>query len=83
MAYGATAPLRAAIVAERFGRRNYGTIFAAQNAVVAGFAALGPIIAGRLIDTSGYDPAFLACAAAFLAAAVLTVGLAQRGPAPR
>jgi len=71
MAYGATAPLRGAIVAERFGRRAYGTIFAAQNAIVGVFAALGPIVAGRLIDASGYLPAFCACVAAFVAAAAI------------
>lgn len=77
MAYGATAPLRGAIVAEQFGRRAYGTIFAAQNAIVGIFAALGPIVAGRLIDAAGYLPAFYACAAAFVAAAV-TVSASNR-----
>jgi len=72
IAYGATAPLRGAIVAERFGRRAYGTIFAAQNAIVGVFAALGPILAGRLIDVSGYLPAFFFCLAAFIAAAAIT-----------
>ena len=71
IAYGATAPLRGAIVAERFGRRAYGTIFATQNAIVGVFAALGPIAAGHLIDVSGYLPAFYVCIAACGAAAIV------------
>ncbi|MFI5303036.1 MAG: MFS transporter, partial [Polyangiales bacterium] len=73
VAYGATAPLRAAIVAERFGRRAYGTIFAAQNAIVGVAAALGPIVAGRLVDVAGYGSAFGACIAAFIVAALVVV----------
>ena len=69
--YGATAPLRGAIVAERFGRRDYGTIFAGQNAIVGVAAALGPLAAGKIIDVAGYPDAFLACIAALVAAAVL------------
>ncbi len=68
-AYGATAPLRGAIVAERFGRRAYGSIIAAQGVPVGLAAALGPIAAGRLIDAFGYGPAFASCAAALLVAA--------------
>ncbi len=71
MAYGATAPLRAAIVAERFGRRAYGTIFAAQNAIAGVAAALGPIVAGRIVDVAGYGAAFAVCIVAFIAAALL------------
>jgi len=77
MAYGATAPLRGAIVAERFGRRAYGTIFAAQNAIVAVFAALGPVVAGQMIDSAGYRPAFYACMLAFVAAAVTVSALSR------
>jgi MFS family permease len=69
--YGATAPLRGALVAERFGRRDYGTIFASQNAIVAVASALGPLVAGRMIDVAGYPEAFLTCIASLVAAAVL------------
>ena len=65
-AYGATAPLRGAIVAERFGRRAYGAIIAAQGVPVGIAAALGPLAAGRLIDALGYGPAFASCVAALL-----------------
>lgn len=73
MAYGALAPLRGAIVAERFGRRAYGTIFAAQNAIVGVASALGPIVAGRVIDVAGYNDALWVCAAACAAAAPLVL----------
>ena len=81
LGYGATAPLRGAIVAERFGRRDYGTIFAGQNAIVAVASALGPLVAGRMIDVSGYGDAFFACIAAFITAAVL-ICVPLRGPSP-
>lgn len=81
IAYGATAPLRAAIVAERFGRHDYGTIFAGQNAIVAIASALGPIVAGRIIDVAGFSAAFLVCIAAFIAAAIL-ISLPLRSPIP-
>lgn len=71
MAYGATAPLRAAIVAERFGRRAYGTIFATQNAIAGIAAALGPIAAGGIVDVAGYGAAFAVCIVVFVAAALL------------
>jgi predicted MFS family arabinose efflux permease len=82
LGYGATAPLRGAIVAERFGRRDYGTIFAGQNAIVAVASALGPLVVGRMIDVSGYGNAFLACIAAFAAAALL-ISVPLRTPAVR
>ena len=73
-AYGATAPLRGAIVAERFGRRSYGAIIAAQGVPVGIVAAAGPIVAGRLIDLAGYGPALGSSIAALaLAAAVMLV----------
>ena len=82
LGYGATAPLRGAIVAERFGRRDYGTIFAGQNAIVALASAFGPLVLGRMIDVSGYGNAFLACIAAFVAAALL-ISVPLRTPAVR
>lgn len=70
-AYGATFPLRGAIMAQRFGRRAYGAILAAQGVPVGVISALGPLVAGRIIDAAGYGPAFGACAAALTAAAVV------------
>ncbi len=70
-AYGATFPLRGALMARRFGRRSYGAIIAAQGVPVGIGAALGPVAVGRLIDALGYGPAFGACIAALLAAAAI------------
>ena len=72
-AYGATFPLRGALMAQRFGRRAYGAILAAQGVPVGIGAALGPVMVGRLIDAHGYGAAFGACIAALLAAAVIVV----------
>ena len=76
MAYGAMAPLRGALVAALFGRRAYGTIFAAQGVGVALAAAAGPLALASLADAHGYG-ASLWCAALALAlgAAVAAVPL--------
>jgi MFS family permease len=77
-AYGATAPLRGALMAQRFGRRSYGAIIAVQGVPVGIGAALGPVVVGRLTDTLGYGAAFASCVAALLAAAAV-VALPARG----
>lgn len=79
-AYGATFPLRGALMAQRFGRRSYGAILAAQGVPVGIVSALGPVVVGRLIDALGYGAAFAACIAALLAAAV-TMALPVPAPA--
>ena len=79
-AYGATAPLRGAFMAQRFGRRSYGAILAAQGVAVGVVSALGPLVAGRLIDVAGYGAAFGSCIAALLAAAVV-IAVPVRRPA--
>jgi MFS family permease len=78
-AYGATFPLRGALMAQRFGRRSYGAILAAQGVPVGLGAALGPVVVGRLIDTHGYGAAFGACIAALVAAAAF-VAVPVRAP---
>ena len=70
-AYGATFPLRGALMAQRFGRSSYGAILSAQGVPVGIGAALGPVVVGRLIDALGYGAAFAACIAALLAAAAV------------
>ncbi|MDQ6941360.1 MAG: MFS transporter [Candidatus Eremiobacteraeota bacterium] len=70
-AYGATFPLRGALMAQRFGRRSYGAIIAAQGVPVGIGAALGPVVVGRLIDAHGYGAAFAACMATLVAAAAI------------
>ena len=84
-AYGATFPLRGALMAQRFGRRSYGAIIAAQGVPVGIGAALGPVVVGRLIDAHGYGTAFAACIAALVAAAAIVavpVRAARGLPAP-
>jgi MFS family permease len=72
-AYGAIAPLRAAIMAEQFGRRAYGAIIAAQGIPVAILSALGPFVCGRLVDVLGYAASFEGCVAALVLGALLMV----------
>ncbi|HEY0614723.1 MAG TPA: MFS transporter [Candidatus Elarobacter sp.] len=78
-AYGATFPLRGAIMAQRFGRRAYGAILAAQGVPVGIASALGPLVAGHLIDALGYGAAFECCFAALLAAAAI-IAIPARAP---
>ena len=73
-AFGAYSPLRASVMADRFGRRAYGAITAVQGIPVALCAGLGPLAAGWLYDVlHHYDLAFWLCAGAFL---IATTGLA-------
>ena len=85
-AYGATFPLRGAIMAQRFGRSSYGSILAAQGVPVGIGSALGPLVVSRLIDALGFGAAFESCIAALAAAAVVMAlpvrparGLGERG----
>jgi MFS family permease len=81
-AFGALSPLRAAVMAEHFGRRAYGAITAAQGVPVALCAGLGPVAAGWLYDRLGsYAPAFWLSIGAFLLAG-LGVALAPRPRTP-
>ncbi|GHO84109.1 MFS transporter [Dictyobacter formicarum] len=70
-AYGAVSPLRATVMAEKFGRRAYGSITALQGIPIACCAAAGPLMAGWLYDLfQQYDQAFWLCAAGCLLATV-------------
>ncbi len=70
-AYGALSPLRGAIMAQRFGRRAYGSIIAFQGIPIAILAALGPFVGGRLIDAFGYTASFEGCIASLALGALL------------
>jgi len=73
-AYGAISPLRAAVMADQFGRTSYSTILAVQGIPVALCAGLGPLAAGWLYDLLGrYDVAFWVCVCAFLLATVAII----------
>jgi MFS family permease len=81
--FGAITPLRAALVADYFGRANYGSILAAQGLILAVARALGPLLAGYLRDvTASYGLAFGLVAALTGLAAAGTI-LADRAHAPR
>lgn len=70
-AYGAISPLGAAVMADHFGRRAYGSITAVQGIVLTFCAALGTLAAGWLYDRLGsYEVAFWLCAGAFGLAAL-------------
>jgi MFS family permease len=73
-ASGAISPLKAAVMADHFGRRAYGAITALQGTVIAVCAAGGPVAAGWLYDLFGrYDVAFGLCALSFVVAALLVL----------
>jgi len=77
-AFGAISPLRAAVMANHFGRRAYGSITALQGVPVALAAGVGPLLAGVLYDhLGGYTLPFELCAGAFLLAG-LAVALTPR-----
>jgi MFS family permease len=76
--FGAITPLRAALVADYFGRAHYGGILAVQGLALAVARAVGPLLAGLLRDGAGsYTLAFTLVAVATGLAAVGTL-LAER-----
>lgn len=79
---GAMTLMRPAIVAERYGRANFGAINGVVALFVSSAAALAPIGAGVAYDLAGsYRPVFLGLAVAGLLAALAAAGLGTR-PAP-
>lgn len=59
LGFGAITPARAALVAELYGRANYGSISGVLALFVTGSRALAPISAGLLYTTFGrYEPVF-------------------------
>ena len=60
MGFGASVPLRLAIIGDYFGRGNYGSIVGIMSSINAVFGALGPVFVGLVFDaTDGYRPAFV------------------------
>lgn len=80
---GAMTLMRAAIVAERYGRAHFGAVNGTVALFVGAAAALAPLGAGLAYDLAGsYRPVFLGLAAACLLAALAAAALGSR-PAPR
>ena len=64
LGFGASVPLRLAIMGDYFGRKSYGSIVGLMSSVSAGFGAGGPVFAGLMFDLTGdYRPAFAVMAA--------------------
>ena len=73
-AFGATAPLNAALIGDTFGLRHIGLIMAIIEIGWESGAASGPALAGYIFDTTGsYSKAFLGSAIASLLGAVLII----------
>jgi MFS family permease len=64
--------MRAALLAERYGPANYGSISGAQSAILTGARTLAPLAAGMLAAVSGY-PALLWALAGLLAAGLVAI----------
>lgn len=78
LAFGAISPLRAAVAADHFGRREYALITAASNLPGTILQAAGPLVAGILYDRLGsYRLAFLLVAAAFALAAAAVAAMPE------
>ena len=70
LAFGAISPLRAAVAADHFGRREYAAITAWINLPGTLFQAGGPLLAGAIYDrVGGYRPAFVLVVVVFVLAA--------------
>ena len=80
--FGAITPARAALVAELYGRANYGTISGTLALFVTGARALAPVSAGLLYGMFGrYEPVFwIVVGVALLATGAITL-IDDRGPA--
>lgn len=59
LGFGASIPLRLAMVADYFGRRSYGSVLGVMSSVSAVFGAIGPVFVGAMFDiTDSYRLAF-------------------------
>lgn len=79
--FGAITPARAALVAELYGRANYGTIGGTLAMFVTGARALAPVSAGLLYGLFGhYEPVFWIVAGVALLATGAIMFVDDRGP---
>ncbi len=76
LGFGASVPLRLAILADYFGRKSYGSILGVTSSVSALFGAAGPVFAGAMWDATGsYRLAFGILVVAIAMAVPLTLTL--------
>ena len=76
LGFGASIPLRLAILADYFGRRSYGSIVGIASSVSAIFGTIGPLFVGLMYDfTDSYRPAYAIMAFMMLIAIPLTLTL--------
>jgi MFS family permease len=78
--FGSSIPLRLSMLADYFGRRNYGSVVGITSTVSAGFSAVGPVAVGISFDISDtYRPGFLVLAAILTVAIPITLLLERPG----
>ena len=76
LGFGASIPLRLAILADYFGRRSYGSIVGIASSVSAIFGTAGPLFVGLMYDfTDSYRPAYAVMAVIILFALPLIMTL--------
>ena len=79
LGFGASIPLRLAILADYFGRRSYGSIVGIASSVSAIFGTIGPLFVGAMYDfTDSYRPAYAIMALMMLVALPMTMTLESR-----
>lgn len=76
LGFGASIPLRLAILADYFGRRSYGSVVGIASSVSAIFGVAGPLFVGFMYDfTDSYRPGYAFMALMILPALPLTMTL--------
>ena len=80
--FGASIPVRFAMLADFFGRRHFGTIMGVMMTFSTIFGVVGPIFVGWMVDVRGsYREPYLILTASLLASIPLILSL--EGPRPR
>ncbi|MGN6564585.1 MAG: MFS transporter [Thermomicrobiales bacterium] len=83
LGFGAITPARAALVAELYGARHYGSINGVLALFVTGARALAPVTAGVLYGAFGhYEPVFWILIAVALAATLAVLRIDRDAPQP-
>ena len=76
--FGASIPIRFALIADLFGRQHYGTVMGTMMTTSTIFSVLGPVIVGWIYDIRGnYREPFLLIACTVLIAIPLILTLQE------